>query len=165
MAAIWCIAAVLSAGAADAADLNLDQITGRYFHGFANGNTEGGRYWSEDILEIVKISPTTAYFRTHLEFFNGHQCGLSGVAEVIGPSLIYRQADPPCELDLTVGGGKITFNDHDQKCREQSCGMRGEYSGAAFKLSGRRKIRYLTKLLASDEYLNAIKDYNARHPQ
>ena len=55
-----------------AANVNVDTLAGVYKKTFQNGNISGGKYQSEDILEIVKISPATAYVRTHLEFFNGH---------------------------------------------------------------------------------------------
>jgi hypothetical protein len=97
--------------AVGAADLDLDKIAGRYVAGFTNGNVEGGRYHSENLLEIVKIAPDAVYFRTHLEFFNGHECELSGVAEVSGPSLIYRDPPQKCGLRLDVTGGKISFDD------------------------------------------------------
>jgi len=153
------------AHAAGAAGLDLDKIAGRYVVGFTNGNVEGGRYHSEDLLEIVKIAPDAVYFRTHLEFFNGHECELSGVAEVSGPSLIYRDPPQQCELRLDVAGGKITFDDKDYHCREQSCGMRGGYSGAAFKLSLRRPICDRQKLLGSSDYADALKAYEARKQQ
>ncbi len=145
-----------------AAALDLDRLAGLYTHGFINRRIDGTKYWSDDVLEVVKLSPSTAYIRAHLQFFNGHQCGISGVAEVEGPSLIYREPGTECELGLTIGGGKITFNDKDGHCREESCGMRGMYTGQNFKLSTRRAITYMAKLLASFQYLAAIQEYQAR---
>jgi hypothetical protein len=154
---------------ADAADLDLGRVAGVYIEGFMNGNVEGGKYWSDNVLEIVKLSPSTAYFRTYLAFFNGHQCAIWGVAEVMGQSLVYRNPETQCELYLNVGDGKITFDDKDGHCRIGTCGNRGMYGSdtfkESFKLTSRRPIRYLPTLLASQQYLAALKDYQARQPQ
>lgn len=155
---------ILSAGT-DAAELDLDKVAGLYVAGFMNGNNEGYRYWSDDVLEIVKLSSTTAYFRTHLKFFNGHQCSLWGIAEVTEQSLIYRDPELHCELHLDIAGGKITFDDRGYHCREQSCGARGVYNRASFKLSARRPIRYMQTLMTSSEYQDALNGYKAQHRQ
>ena len=73
-----------------AADGPIDTLAGVYKTQFKNGNIDGGKYDSEDILEIVKVSPTAAYVRTHLEFFNGHVCNIQGVADVEDGALVYR---------------------------------------------------------------------------
>jgi len=164
--AIGCALATAFLGsAAFAAELDIDRLAGLYTYGFMNGNIEGHKYWSDDVLEIVKLSPNTAYINIRLEFFNGHQCSLSGVAEAAGPSLVYSDPKNQCELHLDVADGKITFEDKDGHCRDQSCGMRGMYTGEKFKLSSRRPITYMPKLLASFQYLEAIKEYQARHEQ
>src|SRR6476660_3949917 len=100
------IAAIVMATAvctvALSADFNIDSLAGVYRKTFANGNIDGGKYQSEDILEIVKVSPTTAYIRTHLEFFNGHVCNIWGVARLEGDALVYRGPNniegKPCML-------------------------------------------------------------------
>ena len=78
IAIAWLVAITLCVPA-NGAEFNLDKIA-RALHlsGFMNGNIEGGKYWSDDVLEIVKLTPNTAYIRIHLEFFNGHQCSLPG---------------------------------------------------------------------------------------
>jgi hypothetical protein len=163
MTAIVCMAAAAFFGsAAYAGDLDLDRLAGLYTQGFINGRIDGSKYWSDDALEVAKLSPSTAYIRVHLEFFNGHQCSMWGVAEVEGPSLTYRQPGTQCELGLTIGGGKITFNDKGGQCRAVSCGMRGMYTGQSFKLSTRRPISYMPKLLASFQYLDAVEEYRVR---
>jgi hypothetical protein len=161
--AIGFAALILSAGARGA-ELDLDKIAGLYVSGFMNGNIEGHRYWSDDALEIVKLSPATAYFRTHLEFFNGHLCSLWGVAEAEGQSLVYRQPELQCVLRLDVAGGKISLVDEGGHCRDQTCGNRGMYDREAFSLKSRRSIRYMQKLLASEQYLSALKEYRSRQP-
>jgi hypothetical protein len=51
--------------------------------------------------------------------------------------------------------------------RNQTCGARGGYGfkpdgTADFPPAGRRRIRYLPRLLASDEYVRAVKEYASR---
>jgi hypothetical protein len=161
--AIGFVALILSAGA-PAAELDLDKVAGLYVNGFMNGNIEGHRYWSDDVLEIVKLSPATAYFQTHLAFFNGHLCSLWGVAGAEGRSLVYRQPTWHCVLRLDVADGKISLADEGGHCRDQTCGNRGMYDREAFSLKSRRPIRYMRKLLASEQYLSALKEYQSRQP-
>lgn len=153
----------LLAMTANAAGLDLDKIAGLYVTHFQNGDVGGDKFWSDNVLELVKVSPDTAFFRTHLEFYNGHECELSGVAEISGASLVYRDPRQQCELHIDVADGKIAFDDRDYHCREASCGARGGYSGATFALKSRRPIGYMQRLLASSEYRDAVKEYAARH--
>src|SRR6185437_16053133 len=99
LAALACIAAATPAVGAE-----IDKIAGVYKKQFANGNIEGGQYRSEDILEIVKVSPTAAYVKTHLEFFNGHVCNIQGVADLESGALVYHGPNniegKPCELSV-----------------------------------------------------------------
>ena len=162
MIAIGCAAAVaLVALAARAADLDLDKIAGVYVNRFTNADITGRHFPGADVLELVKASPTTVFFRTHLDFFNGHECQLSGIAEMTGASLVYRDPAHECELHIDVADGKLTFDDKDYHCREQSCGMRGGYSGVAFALKSRRPTADIVKLKASDDYAEALKEYEA----
>jgi hypothetical protein len=67
---------------------DLDALAGVHKNSFENGTAYGDQYRSEDILELVRITPTSAYVRLHLEFFNGHMCDIWGVAEVEGDALV-----------------------------------------------------------------------------
>jgi hypothetical protein len=163
--AIACLAAMTLCAPANGAAFDLDKITGLYVQGFMNGNVEGGKYWSDDALEIVKLSPNTAYFHTHLEFYNGHLCSIWGVAAVEGQSLVYRNPDTQCVLRLDVAGGKITFADEEGRCRVGTCGNRGMYDRESFRLASRRPIRYMRQLLASTQYTDALKEYHAHRPE
>jgi hypothetical protein len=143
-----------------AAGVNVDAIAGVYKHQFKNGLVSGEKYVSEDILEIVKVSPTAAYVRTHLEFFNGHECNILGVAKAEGDALVYRgetnSQGNQCVLSVKVSSGKITLHDKDGACAVGTCGARGMYGGKSFALGKKRAIRYLDKLKKSDEYLDAL---------
>lgn len=149
---------------ATAADVKIDRIAGVYKKQFRNGNISGDKYQSEDILEIVKVSPATAYVKTHLEFFNGHVCNIRGIADLEAGALTYHGPDniegKPCELSVKIVGGKVTLNDKEGHCAIGTCGNRGMYNGTAFELKRRRTIRYMDILLKSDDYKTALKEYD-----
>jgi hypothetical protein len=144
-------------------------LAGVYKHRFANGDVAGDKYTSENILEIVPVAADAAYFRLHTEFFNGHECGISGVARQEGQSLVYAGPNDyqgkPCRLTLASGAKGIRiFEDENGACRNQTCGARGGYGYGAggdpdFTFAQRRTIRYMPRLLASAEYKAAVAEY------
>ena len=144
-------------------------MAGVYKTRFKNALVGGETYVSENILEIVPTHGRTAYFRVHLEFYNGHECAISGIAEARTDTLVYRGPDDvdgqPCVLSLRrAHDGVHIYEGENGACRNQTCGARGGYGftpdGAAdFAAASRRPIRYLPRLLASDEYATAVKAY------
>jgi hypothetical protein len=139
--------------------LDLDSIAGMYGRYFQDGTVTGESYQGEDILEIVKLSPRQVYFRTHLDFYNGHVCSLFGVAAVEGNALVYRASTTPggtCVFKMVVAGGRITFADADHVCTRENCGERGNLDGTSFPLSARRPIRYMARLKSSWQYKSAL---------
>ena len=149
-----------------AADGPIETLAGVYKTQFKNGNISGDKYDSEDILEIVKVSPKTAYIRTHLEFFNGHVCNIWGVAKVEGDGLVYHRETnsqgKPCLLSMKVQAGKVTLDDKDGACAIGTCGNRGMYNGTAFELKKRRAIRYMDVLENSDQYKDAVDEHDGK---
>jgi len=149
---------------------DLDQVAGVYKHRFANGDVSGDKYTSEDIFELVKITPRTAYFRIHGEFYNGHTCDLWGVADLEVDALTYHgpanfQGDP-CVLKFSVNAEGIIVNDVGGACRDESCGERGGYGMGAevdYPFTARRTIRYMPLILKSSEYAAAVKEHDS-HP-
>jgi len=162
------LAIVVAASASLAASSNsIDDIAGVYKHQFQNGLVDGSKYTSEDILEIVKVSPAEAYIRTHLEFYNGHLCAICGVARLEGGALVYRPRDSgegKCALSLRRKGDRLVFDDPGDACKNDFCGARGIFNGQEFPLSGRRPIRYMPRLLASREYTAAIAEHGKDAP-
>ena len=148
------------------------ELAGVYKHRFANSDMQGDHFTSEDILEIVPVTADAAYVRLHLEFYNGHECAISGIARQAGQSLVYdgpADADgKPCRLTLASRGDGIhIFEGENGACRAQTCGMRGGYGYKAdgppdFTSGQRRAIRYLPRLVASTEYQSALAEYRAR---
>jgi hypothetical protein len=125
----------------------------------------GNKYQSEDILEIVKYSPASVYFRAHLEFFNGHMCGIYGIADIEGNDIIYHGLNnsegEPCTLRIRVSDKEISLSDPGGNCRTDTCGSRGGYESIAFPRSSRRRITYLDDIRNSDAYWGAAEEHDA----
>jgi hypothetical protein len=123
--------------------VNIGKVEGAYRRSFRSGDTTGAKYRVTDTLEILRVDKGRVYFTVDLNFFNGHTCSLSGIAESEKGALVYRDNsdDPakPCELRLVAKKGRITFEDAEQLCRA-TCGARGGYNGAEFFLTSRRKL-------------------------
>lgn len=150
-----CLVLLLSVTTSFAMDTN--SIAGVYKERFKNGDVSGGVYQSENILEIVPYNNGAVYFRTDLEFFNGHSCALSGIAHAISDGYIFKEKSENCEFTLQARDGKITFYDKDGQCRRNTCGARGSYNGIFFTTSQKRPIRYMERLKSSLQYRAAIK--------
>lgn len=167
-ALLLAVGGVILATPSIAQNFDIDKLAGVYKKQFKNGNVSGDKYDSEDILEIVKVSPTAAYLKTHLEFFNGHVCNIHGIADLEGVALVYRGPKnvegKPCELRVKVERGKIALDDNDGHCAIGTCGNRGMYNGTAFELKRRRTIRYMDILLKSDDYKAAIAEHDGKPP-
>jgi hypothetical protein len=162
----WCIAGAGQAAPGKTPD--LDKHAGVYKQRFENGLVSGETYISEDIFELVKVSKGAAYFRVHMEFFNGHECNLWGIAELTAAALVYHGPvdydGKPCVFNITADGDGIVFDDVGGACRNLSCGARGGYGNgehfsASFMHKSRRPIRYMRTLLASTEYTEAAAEY------
>jgi len=154
---------LVAAGNPAKADELIAQIEGVYKTRFQNGSVDDSSYTSEDILEIVRVSPNTVYFRTHLEFYNGHTCDKYGLARFSqagvfvfnDPAEPLEENAPHCRLQFQVTQDGIRMLDRDSTCKED-CGARGNFDGATFPRSSRRPIRYMDRLKRSAEYQEAI---------
>jgi hypothetical protein len=160
-----------SSGQSAASEL-IQRTAGVYKRRFKNGLVDGSAFTSEDILEIVPYREDAVYFRTHLEFFNGHLCSFSGIARYQDDKLVFEDLDPKhyyakgrrCRLELRPDSRGLEFNDVDDVCRTWACGARGGFRGARFDYSLRRKIRYLERLKRSRQYREAAQAYDTGHP-
>lgn len=143
--------------------LDPQSIAGVYKVRFANALVGGETFKSEDILEIVPVAADAAYFRTHLEFYNGHICAINGIGHVQGAQLVYHQeldhssfptGTTECILRIGQIGPNIRLDDNNS-CKDY-CGMRGSFMGVTFPAASRKPIRYMARLKASKEYKAAI---------
>lgn len=149
-------------------------MEGVYKHRFQNGLVEDGgakpdrQIMSEDVVEIVRYDASSIYVRARLNFYNGHICGISGIAryDPAKGAFVYRTREaslpeePPCELAVSLTGRQLVLSDRPQPeaaatCRAY-CGVRGSLSNYGIERSSKRKIRYLERLKASRKYRDAV---------
>jgi hypothetical protein len=145
--------------AAGPASLDPARIAGRYGHHFLNGNVDGGEYWSDDVLEIVRLDPRRAYVRAELKFYNGHECSIAGIAHAESGGLVYRERETNfegghCALRVSETRGGVRLDD-DGSCQGH-CGSRGGLSGIDFDRKSRRPIAYMDRLKRSNEFRDAL---------
>ena len=145
----------------------VSSLAGRYSKHFQNGLVDGSKYWSDDVIEIVPVDATHAYFRADLQFYNGHSCGISGIARAVGNTLVYAEKAPmydgadKCRLTIAAKGKALLLDDGDSSCKGY-CGARGSLSNFDFvSYSSKRPITYMAKLKGSSQYKSAIDDWKA----
>ncbi|MES1202166.1 MAG: hypothetical protein ABUS57_12045 [Pseudomonadota bacterium] len=162
------IATCLMIVGAAATSTLIPDIAGVYKHRFENHyvDGEGGAYQSEDSLEIAQVDDTHAYFSVHLDFLNGHECNIAGVARLEADRLVYtphlEPGDYACTLALAHEDDAVVLHDIDSGCLITFCGMRGSFEGAAFPLSWRQRIRYMWRLRMSQGYRAALREAGLR---
>lgn len=162
--------AAIAATPATPALQSMERLAGVYKHRFMSafivpGQDEPQSYQAENIVEIVPVDRDHVYLRVQLDFFNGHTCGIHGMARFEDGMFVYRDpappiaGDPPCVLTVGEQDGKLTLTDRSAPDAGRSCAA---YCGARGSLDyeigmdKRRAIRYLARLKASREYQEAI---------
>lgn len=169
------LASAILAGAAIAATpvspavQAMERIAGVYKHRFMSafivpGKDETESYQAEDIVEIVPYDRDHVYVRVHLDFFNGHTCGIYGMARFEDGMFVYRDPEPPaagdapCVLKIGEKNGKLTLTDRASsdagRTCEAYCGARGSLN-YDIGMDKRRPIRYLERLKGSRQYKDA----------
>jgi hypothetical protein len=147
----------------------INELQGVYKHRFQNGTVDGEKYQSEDIVEIVAFDATSIYIRTHIEFFNGHQCDISGIAKYENGFFVYHSSEKAfgtdlyCTLKVSQDQKNINLTDIDEANQVSTCsyfcGARGSFNNYSISKSSKRNIRYLDRLKASTEYNSAVEEY------
>lgn len=172
------VLAAPAAPAAPAAEDPAGAIEGVYKRRFMNTINAGPdrpaeRYLAEDVVEFVREDADHVYLRAHLEFANGHMCGVWGIAQREGEDFVYRQqqsvvpGEAACTLRVKVTPGNILLDDRDAAgtatCRAQ-CGARGSLSGYSIERKARRPIRYMNRVKESRQYREAVHEYQGMQP-
>ena len=145
----------------------LALAAGVYKVQFTNGDVEGNKYRSENILEVVPVAHDAAYVRMDLQFFNGHSGGISGIAVYGRHSLVYDNGEPGnnhCVIEYVWTQDRVvTGVDYGKTpgCRNYH-GARGNLNGVEFALGKRRKIRYMQRLRDSLQFKQAMREYQGR---
>ncbi len=120
-------------------------LAGRYTHSFRNGDVSGARFTSTDTVTIVATGRANAYVDLQLNFFNGHECSIGGMAALEGGRLVYRDPEmrgydgTPCRLSLWRDGARLRWDDGPGSCHGY-CGARGGLSDGAMRWTSRRPI-------------------------
>lgn len=158
--AIVCAAASVLAGATSSTVNPAHALAGRYYRQFADGLVSGEKYAGEDVAEIVPIGPSQAYIRVHLDYYNGHSCGIFGVARGEGAALVYRSPQRQydgrkCVLTIRRADRSLSIDDAGGTCAG-NCGARGSLSNVTIPYSSKRPIRYMARLKSSREYRDAL---------
>lgn len=163
--ALLALALGLGAGlchADPASDKLIGEIEGVYKNRFQSGFVSGEKYQAEDVVEIVRYDDARIYVRAELQFFNGHQCSISGIARYDGGKFVYdapvEPDTPACHFQVGVDGKAIRFGDPDGACRPSRCGARGALDGYTIARDSKRTIRYMDRLKRSTEYKQAVSE-------
>ena len=147
----------------------IRDVEGVYKQTHHLGNVDGDRYDAEDVVEIVQDAPDRIYFRAELNFYNGHTCSINGIAALKDDAFIYHApkdtdaSDAPCTLAIRLTDKDLVLYDRagadsSSTCRDH-CGMRGTLSGYTIPRNKKRVIKYMKKLLASDQYKQAVEEF------
>lgn len=117
------------------ADVLIDKISGVYRASFQNSDISGDQFTSTDSLTIQRASKTAIRYDVSLNFFNGHTCGRSGVAqyERNGSFVSHtRTSAGECYFEIIPTEKGVSFADPTLICRQEDCGMRGGFNGEGF---------------------------------
>lgn len=121
------------------------KIAGQYRHSFPNGDVQGDKFTSTDTLTIRPVGAASIHFEVELNFYNGHECSLSGGALyrkdgsfVFDDSARNALANTPaCRLAIIPTGEGVRFQDITGGCKLNYCGERGGWDGEGFTFKER----------------------------
>jgi hypothetical protein len=126
---------------------------------------------AEDVLEIVRVDPTHVFVRVVTHFDIGHSCSVFGIATFENDSFVYRtrqwlrDEESACMLRVTATRDRLSITDRGpggiSTCRS-FCGARGDLSEFTVSRTHRRAIPNPALLKRSDEYIEAVKEFNER---
>jgi hypothetical protein len=137
-------AAGLALGGAAAAPSAHD-LAGRWTHRFTSGDISGARFPVEDEVLIVAVDRGHAIFDIQLNFFNGHECSIGGMATLEGRQLVFRDSESrgydgrACSLRIWRDGARLRWDDGEGTC-QGFCGARGGLGGGEMRWAARRAI-------------------------
>jgi hypothetical protein len=145
----------------------LAQVAGVYKAQFQNGDIDGDKYQSEDVLEVVPVDDQAAYVRMDLEFFNGHSGRIYGIATYRKNSLIYdngKAGDDRCIVEYVWSSDKVVTKADYEKT--PGClvyhGARGSLDHAEFLVKKKQTIRYMQRLKDSPQFKDAMEEYRRK---
>lgn len=91
-------------------------------------------------------------FATRLSFFNGHSCGLRGVAKQTEDGWLYQEKTGECKLNIFLDEDLIVLNSDEDATCQNYCGSNGSFSNSHFPTTLKVKDSI------SDEALDCISE-------
>ena len=165
LGAVWCCAAT-------GASSPVTALSGRYYDAVKVKEYKIGpaeHYFGEEIVEIVPISASAAYFRAHLQGSGANVCALWGIAMAKGSTLVYHDTSEPveghsrsCTLTISRSGNSLRLDDGPDRSCWDHCGEQEWFSDFRLPWKSRRAITYLSRLKASQQYHDALTEWRAR---
>jgi hypothetical protein len=115
----------------------------------------------DSVVEIVPIAARHAYVHFDLHAPDGARCELSGIADAVGPALIYRasrhSSAPQCRITIRRQDQRLTYVDAGDTCASL-CSARDGFDGS-MAWGTRRRISDSAKLRASRPYRDAVEEW------
>ncbi len=158
----------------------ISSLEGVYKRQFKSGLVTGdGRpdevVAAEDVVELVRHDDQSLYFRAQLQFYNGHSCGVYGIARyepANGGAFVYRAREPAvagspaCTLSIAPTATHVVLSDapNGTPTCQDFCGARGSLRDYRIERARKRTIRYLPRLKASRQYQEAVAEYGTGAP-
>jgi len=174
LAFIFLLVPAFSEAADSSSAALIEELQGVYKFRFMNSLVTGERYQSEDVVEIVPFGDSHIYIRAHLDFANGHQCSIWGIAGYDNGAFVYHEPEeassgrPSCTLKISTTGKHLVLTDIDNTAQLSTCrwhcGARGSFSNYSIARSSKRRIRYIERLKASSQYLEAVEAFKNQSP-
>lgn len=150
----------------------ISAIEGVYKHSFTNELINGEQFRSEDVIELMRYSPETIYFRIRPNFFNGHSCGIYGIAEYHNGAFIYTKHDDTstklaCTLTIRRQNKSLNITDvvgteSRSSCRLY-CGMRGSLMNYDISMTKKRAIKYEPLIKKSRQFHAAVAEFERKN--
>jgi hypothetical protein len=156
------LAVMWSSALPASASPDASTLSGVYKHLQKATIEDGERVQSEDILEIVPYGPDKdrkAYFRLQMRFAKFHSCDATGIARTTPDGLDFQGEvfGNACSLKIAFTPRGLRIRDEEDRCRMAFCGARGTLNWTSPILrSDRRPIRYMQRLLGSEQYEQAV---------
>jgi hypothetical protein len=162
MAAEWEDSPYDTPGDSEEATRQMLKLEGNYSRHVSNALVDGSEYKAENTMQFVKVSDNAAFMSMHTQFYNGHECNISGIVEYkkVG-GFVFQDPDkttPACLLTVKLNDTNIEMKDPEGNCHK-FCGAKGGLNGTQFTLRQKTQIKDFKKIRKSDRYQNATKIY------
>ncbi|MBD8548508.1 hypothetical protein IFT82_17455 [Sphingomonas sp. CFBP 8760] len=132
-------------------------LTGHYLS--RTTDAQGKRV--DSVVEIVPIAARHAYVHFDLHAPDGARCELTGIADAVGPALIYRasrhSSARQCRITIRRQDRRLTYVDAGDTCASL-CSARDGFDGS-MAWSTRRRIAESAKLRTSQPFLDAVEEW------